>query len=360
VELLYRVLAVPILAVTGTNGKSTTTRLAESMLRAAGLRTRAAGNVGAPALGLVGEALDWAVLEVSSFQLETTAEFRPRVAVILNLTPDHLDRHGSFEAYRNAKARILARQEADDVAVLNFDDPAVRDLADSCRARVLAFRTAGALSHGAWLDGSCIVIRNGDGPAVRLPLDGLRLSGLHNRENAVAALAATAAAGADPAKAILALDGFVGLPHRVEEVGRAGGALFVNDSKATNPGAAVQSLRGFPASVIWIAGGRDKGLDFADLAAVAAARVRAAVLMGEAAGKLEAALAGRVDVHAAASIEEAVQRAAGLARTGDVVLLSPACASQDQFRDFEERGDRFRAAVAALAGREGAPCSGPA
>jgi len=355
VELLYRVLAVPILAVTGTNGKSTTTRLAESMLRAAGLRTRAAGNVGAPALGLVGEALDWAVLEVSSFQLETTEEFRPRVAVILNLTPDHLDRHGSFEAYRDAKARILARQEADDVAVLNFDDPAVRDLADACRARVLPFRTAGALSHGAWLDGSCIVIRDGDGPAVRLPLDGLRLSGLHNRENAVAALAAVAAAGADPSKAILALDGFVGLPHRVEEVGRAGGALFVNDSKATNPGAAVQSLRSFPASVIWIAGGRDKGLDFAELAAVAAARVRAAVLIGEATGKLEAALAGRVDVLAAASIEEAVQRAAGLARRGDVVLLSPACASQDQFRDFEERGDRFRVAVAALARREGAP-----
>ena len=352
VELLYRVLAVPILAVTGTNGKSTTTRLVESMLRAAGLRARAAGNVGAPALGLVGEGLDWAVLEVSSFQLETTEEFRPRVAVILNLTPDHLDRHASFEAYRDAKARILAQQEADDVAVLNFDDPTVRALADACRARVVPFRTTGALAHGAWLDLDCVVLRDGDAPAVRLPLSGLRLAGVHNLENAVAALAAAAAAGADPSKAILALDDFVGLPHRAEEVGRARGALFVNDSKATNPGAAAQSLRSFPDAVIWIAGGRDKGLDFAELAAIAASRVRAAVLIGEAAGKIEDALAGRVDVHSAASIEEAVDCAAGLAREGDVVLLSPGCASQDQFRDFEERGDRFRAAVGALARAE--------
>jgi UDP-N-acetylmuramoylalanine--D-glutamate ligase len=353
VELLYRVLSVPILAVTGTNGKSTTTRLVEAMLRAAGLRARAAGNVGAPALGLVGEGLDWAVLEVSSFQLETTEEFRPRVAVILNLTPDHLDRHASFEAYRDAKARIFAQQEADDVAVLNFDDPAVRALADACRARVVPFRTTGALAHGAWLDADCVVLRDGDAPAVRLPLSGLRLAGLHNRENAVAALVAAAAAGADPAKAILALDDFVGLPHRAEEVGRARGALFVNDSKATNPDAAAQSLRSFPDAVIWIAGGRDKGLDFAELAAIAASRVRAAVLIGEAAGKLEDALAGRVDVHTAASIEEAVDCAADLAREGDVVLLSPGCASQDQFRDFEERGDRFRAAVGALARAEG-------
>jgi UDP-N-acetylmuramoylalanine--D-glutamate ligase len=189
---------------------------------------------------------------------------------------------------------------------------------------------------------------------MRLPLSGLRLAGLHNRENAVAALAAAAAAGADPAKAILALDDFVGLPHRAEEVGRARGALFVNDSKATNPGAAAQSLRSFPDAVIWIAGGRDKGLDFAELATIAASRVRAAVLIGEAAGKLEDALAGRVEVHGAASIEAAVDCAADLAREGDVVLLSPGCASQDQFRDFEERGDRFRAAVGALARAEGA------
>jgi UDP-N-acetylmuramoylalanine--D-glutamate ligase len=355
VELLYRVLAVPILAVTGTNGKSTTTRLVESMLRAAGLRARAAGNLGVPALDLVGAALDWAVLEVSSFQLETTEAFRPRVAVILNLTPDHLDRHGSFEAYRDAKARILARQEADDVAVLNFDDPVVRALADACRARVLPFRTGGPLDRGAWLDADSVVMRLGDAPAVRLSLDGLRLPGVHNRENTVASLAAAAAAGADPAKAVLALGGFAGLPHRAEEVGRCGGARFVNDSKATNPGAAIQSLRSFPAPVIWIAGGRDKGLDFDELAAVAASRARAAVLIGEAAGKLEAALAGRIEVHTAGSIEEAVACAAGLTRAGDVVLLSPACASQDQFRDFAERGDRFRDAVAALAGAGAAP-----
>ncbi len=347
-ELAYRALAVPILAVTGTNGKSTTTMMVEAMLRAAGVRARAAGNLGAPALGLVGAALDWAVLEVSSFQLEATDAFRPRVAVILNLSPDHLDRHGDFEAYGRAKARILARQQPEDVAVLNFDDPWVRELAGETRARVFPFRTTGPLERGAWFDTGSVVMREGDGPPVRLSLDGLRLAGGHNRENAVAALAATAAAGADPAKAVEALDSFAGLPHRAEEVGRVRGTLFVNDSKATNPGAALRSLRSFPNPVIWIAGGRDKGLDLRELARTAAVHVRAAVLLGEAAPTLQRLLGGRVDVHTAASIEEAVRCAAGLAGTSDVVLLAPACASQDQFRDFAERGDRFRAAVRAL------------
>jgi UDP-N-acetylmuramoylalanine--D-glutamate ligase len=355
VELVYRALAVPIVAITGTNGKSTTTLLVEAMLRAAGLRARAAGNLGAPALGLVGQALDLAVLEVSSFQLESTEAFRPRVAVILNITPDHLDRHGSFEAYAAAKARILAHQQPDDAAVLNFDDPAVRALADGARARVFPFRTAGPLDRGAWLDLGAIALRQGEPPPVRLSIDGLRLPGPHNRENAVAALAAAAAAGADPEKAIAALADFAGLPHRAEEVGRVRGVTFVDDSKATNPGAALRSLLGFGSPsvpLVWIAGGRDKGLDFRELAEAAGGRVRAAVLIGEAAAALERALAGRVELHRAASLEEAVRRAAGLASTGDVVLLSPACASHDQFRSFEERGERFRAAVAELAREE--------
>jgi UDP-N-acetylmuramoylalanine--D-glutamate ligase len=352
VELLYRALAVPIVAITGTNGKSTTTLLVEAMLRAAGLRACAAGNLGAPALGLVGQALDLAVLEVSSFQLETIETFRPRVAVILNITPDHLDRHGSFEAYAAAKARILAHQQPEDAAVLNFDDPAVRALADGAHARVLPFRTAGPLERGAWLDAGAIALRLGESPPVRLATDGLRLPGPHNRENAVAALAAAAAAGAEPEKAIAGLAGFAGLPHRAEEVGRVCGVTFVDDSKATNPGAALRSLLGFPSPLVWIAGGRDKGLDFRELAEAAGERVRAAVLIGEAAAALERALAGRVDLHRAASLEEAVRCAAGLAAAGDVVLLSPACASHDQFRSFEERGERFRAAVAELAREE--------
>ena len=347
-ELVYRALSVPIVAVTGTNGKSTTTLLVEAMLRSAGFRARAAGNLGAPALDLVGEALDVAVLEVSSFQLEATESFRPRVAVILNLSPDHLDRHGSFESYRAAKATILRQQEPEDVAVLNFDDPEVQSLAETATARVLPFRTEGPLEHGAWLDAGCVLLREPGGDVTRVALDGMPLSGGHNRENTVAALATAWAAGADPKRAVSALASFRGLPHRMQSVGRVKGVLYVDDSKATNPGAALRSLASFATPVIWIAGGRDKGLDFAPLAELAGERVRAAVLVGEAAGKLKDALADRVAVHAAASLDEAVQAAARLAHSGDVVLLAPACASQDQFRDFAERGDRFQEAVARL------------
>ncbi len=349
-ELAWRALAAPIVAITGTNGKSTTTLLALAMLRAAGLRARAAGNLGTPALDLVGEPLDAAVLEVSSFQLEATEGFRPRVAVVLNVTPDHLDRHGSLAAYAAAKATILARQEPSDAAVLSADDPIVRAMAAQTRARVVPFSTRGALEHGACLDAGAAWLREPGRPGLRVPMEDLRLAGAHNRENALAALAAVWAFGADPLRAAGALAGFEGLPHRAETVAALRGVLYVNDSKGTNPGAACRALEGFSRPLVWIAGGRDKGLDFSELAACAQGRVRAAVLIGEAAGKLAEALAGRVPVHRAANIAEAVRRAAELARPGDVVLLSPACASQDQFRDFEERGERFGQAVAALAG----------
>ena len=348
-ELCYRALDVPIVAITGTNGKSTTTLLVEALLRAAGLRTRAAGNLGTPALELVGEALDLAVLEVSSFQLEAVEAFRPRVAVVLNVTPDHLDRHGSFEGYLATKARLLVQQRPDDTAVLNFDDPAVRGLAEHTRARVLPFRTQGSLEHGAFYEAGCVVLAEPGGARERLSLSALRLPGVHNRENAVAALAAAVAAGAQARRAITAFGTFEGLPHRMQTVARTGGVEWVDDSKATNPGAALRSLRSYDTPLVWIAGGRDKGLDFGELAEAAQGRVRAAVLIGEAAGKLEAALAGRLPVHDAGSLERAVPLAARLAQPGDVVLLAPACASFDQFRDFEERGERFAAAVAALA-----------
>ena len=352
IELAYRALSIPIVAVTGTNGKSTTTELAACMLRAAGLRAAAAGNIGTPALDLVGEALDVAVLEVSSFQLEAIDAFRADVAVILNVTPDHLDRHGSFETYLATKARILAGQRAEDVAILNFDDDAVRALADSAPARVVPFRTRGPLERGAWLDAGALALRLGDAPPQRLTLDGLQLAGAHNRENALAALCAAACAGADPEKALHALAAFEGLPHRTQIVARRGGVVFVDDSKATNPGAALSSLASFDAPLIWIAGGRDKDLDLTELADAASRRVRAAVLLGEAAEKLARALAGRVETHLVDGIEDAVRRAAQLAQPGDTVLLSPGCSSLDQFRDFQERGQRFRAAVEALPSAE--------
>jgi UDP-N-acetylmuramoylalanine--D-glutamate ligase len=350
IELCFRAVSVPIVAVTGTNGKSTTVHLVAAMLRSAGLRARVGGNVGVPALELVGAPLDVAVLEVSSFQLETVDAFRPRVAVVLNVTPDHLDRHGSFAAYAAAKARLLARQRGDDTAVLNFDDPVARDLGRGCAAAVLGFRRAGPLDRGAWLDASAVVLRTGAAPPERLALEGVPAS-LH-RENLMAAICAAAAAGAEPAKAWRALAGFEGLPHRCQLAARWRGVDFVDDSKATNPEAALASLRGIGRTVVWIAGGRAKGLDLRPLAEAACGHARAAVLLGESAPALERALAGRLPVRRADTIEEATRLAADLAQAGDAVLLAPGCSSLDQFRSFEERGDRFQAAARALPGAE--------
>jgi UDP-N-acetylmuramoylalanine--D-glutamate ligase len=347
IELAWRALSVPIVAVTGTNGKSTTTRLVEALLRAAGLRAEAAGNIGSSALDLVGRPLDVAVLEVSSFQLETTEGFRPKVAVVLNITPDHLDRHGSFAGYVAAKARILANLGAGDTAVLSADDPATRALAAQVRGRVRLFSQREAIADGACLDAGSILLRDGE-QTIRIPLEGFALPGVHNRENLLAALLAAFAAGADPQRAARAIGDFRGLPHRTEIVRRRAGVTWVNDSKGTNVGAALRSLESFEAPIVWIAGGKDKDLDFRPLAPVLEERARAAILIGQAAPKLAVALAGSVPLHEAGDLERAVALANELARPGDVVLLSPACASFDQFRSYEHRGERFRAAVEAL------------
>jgi UDP-N-acetylmuramoylalanine--D-glutamate ligase len=349
-ELCFRALSAPIVAVTGTNGKSTTVRLAEAMLRAAGLRAEAGGNVGVAALDLVGRPLDVAVLEVSSFQLEATERFRPRVAVILNVTEDHLDRHGGFEAYAAAKARLFENQGEGDVAIANGDDPVACKLASAGRARRAVFRTTGPVAEGAWWEAGAIALAHA-GRVTRLPLDDVAGRPLPPRENVLAALLAATAGGAEPRRAIAALSDFRALPHRIETVAERGGVTWIDDSKATNPGAAEHALRAQAAPVVWIAGGRDKGLSFDALAEVAAGRVRAALLIGEAASKIARALGSRVRCEELGTLEAAVARAAALARPGDVVLLAPACASFDQFRSYAERGERFRAAVAALAGR---------
>lgn len=347
IELCGRALSVPVIAVTGTNGKSTTVRLIEAMLRACGLRAAAAGNVGEPALGLVGRPLDVAVLEVSSFQLEAVDGFHPHVAVLLNLSEDHIDRHGSFAAYGAAKARIFANQSPDDTAVLNGDDPGVLAIAAEGAAARRLFRRTGPLADGAFLEPGSIVLAQA-GQLTRLCFDGLPGQALPPLENVMAALLAAAAVGVDPARAFRALAGFRALPHRLEPVGERDGVLFIDDSKATNPGAAARALRGQHAPVVWIAGGRDKGLNFDELADAAAERVRSAILIGEAADKLAASLAGRVSCERAPDLDSAVTRAAALARPGDVVLLAPGCASFDQFASFEERGRCFRSAVERL------------
>jgi UDP-N-acetylmuramoylalanine--D-glutamate ligase len=354
IELAYRAIAAPIIAVTGTNGKSTTVSLIEAMLLAAGVRARAVGNLGSPALGLVGEPLDFAILEVSSFQLETTETFRPDVGVLLNISPDHLDRHGSFEAYASAKDQLFVNQRETDSAIFNLDDPIAAARTKATRGRVFGFRSSGAVLRGAFLDTGAVVLCDPPAAPIRISLDGMRLDGHHNRENVIAAFAAILAAGVDPVAASSALATFAGLAHRCEFVAEVDGVRYVNDSKATNPGAAMRSVSGFSEQLVWIAGGRDKGLGFAELADAVVGRVRVAVLIGEATEKLHEALAQRVEVATAESIEDAVLHAAGVARPGDVVLLSPACASQDQFRNFEQRGERFKAAVASLS-HTGAP-----
>jgi UDP-N-acetylmuramoylalanine--D-glutamate ligase len=347
IELAGAFLEIPIIAVTGTNGKSTTVGLIEAMLRSAGLRAEAAGNVGTPALSLVGKPLDVAVLEVSSFQLEAIDRFSPQVAVVLNISPDHLDRHGDFDGYRRAKQRIFENQRPDDTTILNLDDAATRELAESSPARVQGFSRRGASDASACLDSGAVMLRTGD-QAQRISLDGLSLAGVHNLENVLAAVLAVAAVGVDPARGIGALDDFAGLPHRCEIVARVADVTYVDDSKATNPGAAQRSLEGFDSPLIWIAGGRDKGLDFEPLADVATARVKSALFYGEAASLLETAVAGRIDVRRVADLDEAVSLAAEIAQPGDVVLLAPGCASFDQFKSFEERGEHFCSAVRGL------------
>jgi UDP-N-acetylmuramoylalanine--D-glutamate ligase len=353
IELAGAALSVPIVAVTGTNGKSTTTALVTELLRAAGLRAAMAGNVGTPALSLVGMPLDAAVLEVSSFQLETTERFAPAVAVVLNVTPDHLDRHHTLEAYVAAKARILANQRPEDWAVLNEADEWYALFRDAARGRVLPFRAIGVPMRGVGVDAGSLVVRVDGAPAQRFAFD-WREPGVHNRENAIAAAAAVFALGAPLERALAALPVFRPLPHRTEVVARAHGITWVDDSKATNPGAALRALEGFAEPIVWIAGGRAKGLDLGPLAHAARARVRAAVLIGEAAAQLEQGLRGGPVVHREANIEDAVRRAGALARRGDIVLLAPGCSSHDQFANFEERGERFRAAARAVTEGESA------
>ncbi len=342
-ELAYRALAIPLAAVTGTNGKSTTVRLLEAMLRAAGLRARAAGNVGDAALDLVGEPLDAAVLEVSSFQLEAVDAFRPRVAVLLNVTPDHLDRHGDMAGYLAAKLRLFARQEAGDVAILSADCPVVGALAErDFAARVWRFSTRAPVARGACYDAGAIWLRLESGEQ-RLSLDALPPLYGPLRSNALAALLAAVALGAKPARALGALANFKALPHRCELVAEARGVRWLDDSKATNPSAAVAAVANLPGPLLWILGGKDKGLDFAELLEAPLARVKCALLIGAAADAIAASLEGKLALERVETLALAVARANELAAPGDSILLSPACASFDQFNDYEDRGRQFSA-----------------
>jgi len=355
-ELASRFVSAPVVAITGTNGKSTTTTLIGEMLRATGRPTFVGGNLGEPLAEAVGTPAaqpdGFCVVEASSFQLETVETFRPRVAVLLNITPDHLDRYDGMAGYAAAKARIFAAQTAADFAVVNADDDLTVRAAAPARSRQLAFSLARPLGEGAWLGGSDLVIQLPGQPAEHYPTDLPWLAGQrHNQANALAALLSARLAGAAPEAACAGLRAFRPLAHRMELVAEAAGVAYYDDSKGTNVGAVVAALDGFARPVVLIAGGRDKGGDYAPLVDVMARVGRGAVLIGEAADKMERAFRGRLPVARAATLEAAVTAAQRLAEAGDAVVLSPACSSFDMFRDYAHRADVFRAAVAEIAAK---------
>ncbi|MGQ9512212.1 UDP-N-acetylmuramoyl-L-alanine--D-glutamate ligase [Thermodesulfitimonas sp.] len=353
-ELAYRFARAPIVAITGTNGKTTTTALTGEIFRRAGRRTLVAGNIGLPLVAAVTDygPGDIIVAEVSSFQLETIQSFRPRVAVIINITPDHLDRHGSIEAYAAAKARIFSNQKQDDVTVLNFDDPLVAALAGQSPAGVLFFSRRHNLKAGAFVREEKIVLSR-DGAVVPVcGVDEIALPGAHNLENALAAAAAAWSLGV-PASVIAAtLREFKGVAHRLEFVAEINGVRYVNDSKGTNPDAAIKALEAYREPIVLIAGGRNKGSDFGAFAKKIKEKVRVLVVVGESAEAIAAAAraAGVTGIRHARDFREAVYLARDAARPGDVVLLSPACASWDMFRNYEERGELFKRLVREIAG----------
>jgi UDP-N-acetylmuramoylalanine--D-glutamate ligase len=358
-ELASRFVSSTLIAITGTNGKSTTTTLIGEMMRATGRPTFVGGNLGDPLADAVatpaGDARGICVVEASSFQLETAETFRPRAAVLLNITADHLDRYPDMDGYAAAKARIFAAQTGDDFAVVNVEDPLAMGASQGIASRRIGFSVARPLPEGGYVHGDELVLELPDQAAERytntLPwLVGQR----HNQANALAALLASRLAGASRAEARAGLLAFKPLAHRMELVADAGGIAYYDDSKGTNVSAVVAALDGFTRPVVLIAGGRDKGGDYAPLSAVLARVGRAAVLIGEAAAKMQSAFAGALPVERATTMDGAVDAARRLARPGDAVVLSPACSSFDMFRDYAHRAEVFRAAVARVVAQESA------
>lgn len=356
VELAGRFLAkgVPVLGVTGTNGKSTTTALCGALCAQGGLSPFVGGNLGTPLSDAVDGPVPGAyVVELSSFQLEGLETLRVNAAAILNLTPDHLDRYSSLEAYAAAKVRILENQRPEDVAVLNLDDPWTVRLAAGARSSLRGFTLDERTTLPGGFEGAAVALAGG----FRVPreelafrLDNRALRGAHNLQNAMAATLLALHAGVSATDVQRGLDRFPGLPHRLESVRVLEGVEWVNDSKATNVDAAVVALRAFPegSRLFLLAGGKGKGAPYAPLRAAAGGKVAAVLTLGQDGPLIEQEFSTEYTVHACLTLERAVARARELARPGDVVLLSPACASFDQFRNFEERGDTFRRLVQAL------------
>jgi UDP-N-acetylmuramoylalanine--D-glutamate ligase len=376
-ELGFQFLQGESIAITGSNGKTTTTTLIGDILRAAGLRTLVGGNIGRPVVELAEESLKmsgredenadssaplqndkglrndksaWAVLEVSSFQLETIDTFKPRIAIVLNITPDHLDRHGSFEAYTAMKARITENQTAEDFLVLNAEDVKAQLVAAKTRAQIYWFSGKRRIKQGAFVhgDGIYFIPREGGEAEPVMPVGEIALAGAHNVENVLAATCAARLAGVDAEVIRKTVRDFKAVEHRLEFVRELDGVRFFNDSKATNVDATVKAVEAFAGGVWLILGGKDKNSDYATMSALLRERVKGVITIGSAAEKIETQLASVVKIERAETMERAVPLARSRAQSGDVVLLAPACSSYDQFENYEQRGRVFKELVSGL------------
>jgi UDP-N-acetylmuramoylalanine--D-glutamate ligase len=343
IELAGRFLRGRLIGITGSNGKTTTTSLIEHILRSAGFPTILAGNIGTPLISGVELSSDQTitVAELSSFQLELIESFRPNISVFLNLTPDHLDRHRTLESYGRAKARIFENQTEADFAVLNADDPATTPYAPT-KPQVYWFSRKQRVAQGAFVRENEIFFRQSGNEGAVLKLQDIPLAGAHNLENVLAAVAATRLAGADAASIAKGVRSFAGVEHRLEFVAEIAGVRYYNDSKATNVDATLKALDAFPGRILILLGGKDKGSDYTVLQKPLRGKAILALLIGAAADKIESQIAGSVAIERAGTIERAVETASQAARPGDVVLLAPACASFDQFQNYEHRGRVFK------------------
>jgi len=347
IELAAQNLLGPVVAITGSNGKTTTTTLAGEILAAGGLPVAVGGNIGTPAISLVEGASRETVivLEVSSFQLETIQTFRPKVAVVLNITPDHLDRHRTFQTYVDAKARIFENQQSDDFAVLNEDDPTCRTLRDRTRAELFWFSRKQEVQSGAWVRDGKILFRDSSGQREIMLVNEIPLKGAHNVENVLAGVCAGALMGCEPANIRKAIQEFKAVEHRLEYVATIKGVEYFNDSKATNVDATIKALESFPKNIHLILGGKDKGSDYTVLNDLLRERVKRVYTIGAAAEKIESQIKGAAEVVHAETLDNAIRRAAAVAQAGDIVLLAPACASFDQFQSYNHRGRVFKDVV---------------
>jgi UDP-N-acetylmuramoylalanine--D-glutamate ligase len=357
IELASRYLKGRIVAITGTNGKTTTTSLTGELLRLAGLLVQVGGNIGKPLISLVegSSSEGWTVVELSSFQLETIKDFHPNVAVVLNVTPNHMDRYASFTEYAAAKHRIFMNQTAGDVAILNADDEVVRSWSKGLRGHVVQFSVQRELEEGVFLKGNEIVSRTRESEKVLLRRDEMKLRGLHNVENVLASVAAALACGAAPDSMRETVKNFHPVEHRLEFVSEINGVSFYNDSKATSVDATLKALEAFadgPGKVVLILGGRGKKAPYGPLSELLRKKARKLILIGEDAETIERELGGIVLNERVADLKEAVGRSLQSAETGDVVLLAPACASFDMFESFEHRGRAFKEEVQRLKDRE--------